>query len=439
MEFHFDPRMLISGPYRQCPRCGKQEFGVLQIGGASYTRKCRDCSHKETSPLWPLEKKVIYIDQFAISNMMKAIDDTARGHEKTIEDDFWLTLFEALERVCKMQLVICPDSDAHQWESMLSPFFEPLKRMYEQLSHGVSFRSLDSIAQAQVHTAVAAWLKGEAPQYDFNPERATSGRLHDWQGRLLITVSSTWPQDIVDGIRKFRDEVHDKTKEVFEYYRSKGETSFEFWLEHERRAGAKAIVQSGQLYVQRLDEILEGKVDLKHENMYTSAGLDQLRVIIDAFTAHGVAPDERPGRMKEFLESDTFDGIPANRIGTLMWAVIARNSALGQKKPPNRGTSNDIQVVSALVPYCDAMLIDNGCRAIVSSIPKKHWPGYPTKLFSRNNGDEFIAYVKQLETDADPLLLRLVREVYGDDWPKPFLSMYEYERRRQWTEDEERD
>ena len=39
----------------------------------------------------------------------------------------------------------------HRHESMLSDSFQPLKRMYEQLSHGVSFDSPEQIAQRQLH------------------------------------------------------------------------------------------------------------------------------------------------------------------------------------------------------------------------------------------------------------------------------------------------
>jgi hypothetical protein len=55
-----------------------------------------------------------------------------------------------------------------------------------------------------------------------------------------------------------------------------------------------------------------------------------------------------------------------------MWAVIAQKAASGQKEPPNRGTVNDINVVSGLMPYCDAMLIDNKCRALLQDIPQTY-------------------------------------------------------------------
>jgi hypothetical protein len=66
----------------------------------------------------PHLKKVIYIDQFAISDMMKAIDAKARGHNRV--DPFWLRLFEALERVGKLRLAVCPSSPIHSEESLLA-------------------------------------------------------------------------------------------------------------------------------------------------------------------------------------------------------------------------------------------------------------------------------------------------------------------------------
>jgi hypothetical protein len=114
MDFEFDPRDLIGPPFRECPRCGKPAFGSMSIDGESHTRRCRECFLTKAEPLWPLKKKVIYVDQFAISNMMKALDVTARGHDRARADAFWLALFEALERVCKLQLAICPDSEQHQ-------------------------------------------------------------------------------------------------------------------------------------------------------------------------------------------------------------------------------------------------------------------------------------------------------------------------------------
>jgi hypothetical protein len=54
----------------------------------------------------PHLKKVIYLDQFAISEMVKAIDTRSKAHARV--NPIWRRVFEVLERVCKLQLVVCP-------------------------------------------------------------------------------------------------------------------------------------------------------------------------------------------------------------------------------------------------------------------------------------------------------------------------------------------
>jgi hypothetical protein len=117
-----------------------------------------------------------------------------------------------------------------------------------------------------------------------------------------------------------------------------------------------------------------------------------------------------------------------NLIATRLFASIAHRAANGQKRPPNRGMANDIGIVSSLLPYCDAMFIDNECRAMLENIPKKHAVPYSTRVFSLREGDTFLEYLRNIEESADKQILADVREVYGEDWPTPFLTMYEVER-----------
>src|SRR4026208_1430243 len=83
----------------------------------------------------PHFKKVIYLDQFAISGMVHAIDTRSKAHARV--NPFRRQGFEALERVGKLQLVGGPGSPIHRDESVVSDMFEPLKRMYEHLANGV--------------------------------------------------------------------------------------------------------------------------------------------------------------------------------------------------------------------------------------------------------------------------------------------------------------
>ena len=113
-------------------------------------------------------------------------------------------------------------------------------------------------------------------------------------------------------------------------------------------------------------------------------------------------------------------------ISTRLFAVIAHAAANHQKKPPDQGTANDIDLVSAYLPYCDAMLVDNRTRAMLErGVPKKHTLNYPCRLFSPNVGKKFLVYLKNVEAEADPLILALVRQVYGETWLKPFVTMFD--------------
>jgi hypothetical protein len=46
---------------------------------------------------------------------------------------------------------------------------------------------------------------------------------------------------------------------------------------------------------------------------------------------------------------------------------------------------------------------------MLTSLPKHYALDYPCRLFSRNNGNAFLAHLKEIERDADPLILALVR------------------------------
>jgi hypothetical protein len=422
VAFQLDPRELVTAPFRSCPNCTADEFGVYAIWSQSYSRRCRKCWSKGDFPLWPLSRKVVYIDQFAISNMVKALNPACRSHKAAAADPFWLTLFERLERVVKLQLVICPYSDVHRHESMVSGFFEPLRRMYEQLSQGVYFESTDEIALGQLHTALLAWLNHEPARYDFDAETVTRGGLNDWKERFIISTSDEAPPFVVDGIRRFRHSVHAKLRVLFDReLRTTKQTGFEYWFARERKAGGRAILQADLLRRQRFKEMATGTVPFSPENFYESHALDQLNLVVDVLRSRGAADSELQSRVLAFLDSEPFNNYPASHIATLAWAAFSRAASNGQKEPPNQGMANDIRVLT-LLPYCDAMFVDNGCRALWEKVPRSYRMIYRAKIFSPKTREEFLAYLHRIEEDADPGVIASAREVYGE--PEPFRTIY---------------
>src|SRR5690606_11951664 len=120
-------------------------YGVLMINRRSYVRRCNKCMHSESYKLPDIEKKVIYLDQMAISNMMNSIRPSTDPKIQAKINSNWRTMFEKLDRLVKLQLIICPHSSVHEDESIVTPVFKDLKQMYEHLGNGTEFYDIGTI------------------------------------------------------------------------------------------------------------------------------------------------------------------------------------------------------------------------------------------------------------------------------------------------------
>ena len=146
----------VHPPFLLCPDCGKQTFGVLMVCDRHYVRRCITCWFDDSFPLPPIHKRIIHLDQFVISNMMKELDPEdgrARG--------YYHALFCALDRLSSLQLIVCPDSPLHDHESLVDPRYQKLRAVFRQLSHGVSLRDPATLLHAAIMRAFDCWLKDE--------------------------------------------------------------------------------------------------------------------------------------------------------------------------------------------------------------------------------------------------------------------------------------
>jgi hypothetical protein len=142
------------------------------------------------------------------------------------------------------------------------------------------------------------------------------------------------------------------------------------------------------------------------------------------FRAHAVDEKRSNEMLRDFLSSDAMDQAPFSVIGAAMYASLSRKAASGQKRMPNQGTANDMEIVSTLLPYCDAMFMDNECRALLQDIPKSHKLPYPCRVFSKKNGADFIRYLREIRDSATAEHMKLVEEVYGPDPLKPQSGIF---------------
>lgn len=423
-------------PFLTCPKCGAEEYGVLNVSDTRCQRRCRACWNTATVRLPKLKKKIVYIDQFAYSNIMKMLCPDVQGHERAASEPFWKELFETLGVVRHLQLVACPDSREHHNETLASPFKHLLKSTYEYFSCGESFRHAEAIKIRQIGQAANCWLNNEPLVFDLNAERVSSGRLHDWDGRMYITVDGVLP-GTVQGLRESRNRTHTALQDVFAQWQVQ-KKSFKEVYAAEKISHRQALVRGyiGQLNrrAQMAMRIAGGQMptfDLQTLNeMMPSWEENQMFSLQQHFAIH--AQDEKTGlkRLGVFLSSDAIDNTPFNLVGAAMYASLSRKAAGGQKRMPSPGMANDVEVVSALLPYCDAMFVDNECRELLRGIPKEYKLPFTCKVFSYNTRAEFTRYLTDIRDSVSPEHLKLIEEVYGPDPLKPPTSIYGVNRGR---------
>ena len=68
------------------------------------------------------------------------------------------------------------------------------------------------------------------------------------------------------------------------------------------------------------------------------------------------------------------------------------------------------------------MFVDNECADLLRKPPVHHVVPESIRVYSMHTKDEFLEFLKSIETAAPPEHLKKVAEVYGDDWLAPWAA-----------------
>lgn len=425
--------MFINPPYIKCPKCGKDTFGILMICAHHYCRRCSECyyphpsrgEHGEIYSLPDLDKKIIYIDQFSISNMMKFLNPQTKGHKRAGADAFWGELFERLDTLCKLQLIICPDSDFHKYESLLFPFYKQLERMYELFSHGVSFYDHETMKLFQTLGQFKIWL-GETKNAELDVHKVTHGEINAWQDRFIISVGSYDSQALIDELRSNRERSYDYMAGVFKRWQSEKDKEFDFWYNEEIKSEAGVIIELFTRDLQNMAKACLGIAPVEVGALLPGFASRLIYEMKDRLKEKGVAGEENLNKkVGEFLRSKVFEETPYLMISSALYAAMAERAAHhGRKQPPGKGFFTDVKIISTSLPYCDAMFVDNECRSLLSERAVVKKLQYKTKIFSLANKKEFLKYLDDIKSSASLKHIKAIEEVYGIDWAKPYWEIF---------------
>lgn len=420
----------IGSPYTDCPKCGKHTFGVF-IGaghGNSFGKECTECGHTAGFKLPEIKKRIVYLDQFVLDNIVKALDPKHPKHEIVLKDPFWLELYKKLEVATRSQLIVCPDSFFHREESGPTGYFEAMQRIYEHFSGGSTFNDHDQITRQQICEHFDNYLKGH-PEIEptTEPEKIVHGELHEWHGRMHISVNAKPRDEEVTETNKAKAETYKRFLEVFERWKTDTHKKFDDWYREENRGFATGTMQVIRKHFERraqLPERVARGEELSLNDLFPPASLGLIEAMqVTARRAGMTDLSEIMRKIGEYLFSENLDHIPVLRIGSLLYAALADQAAHGRTKPPSQGVVVDVNMISSLMPYCEAIFVDKENAALLADNRVKNRLGCNTRIFSLRNKEEFLQYLDEVIASASTEHTDHLNNYYGPSWQEPYMTI----------------
>lgn len=237
-------------------------------------------------------------------------------------------------------------------------------------------------------------------------------------------VRGTYPADVHE-MRAARQSGHSNLAALFEQWRLEKRRTFVDRYEHERRTIGPTYVQIYQQWMTRYLRMQLGLEPFDAKRALPPAAVTTIGILAEYFSRNGVPCSDARTKVFEFLQTGVVLEIPSFRMSAAMYAMIATKAASGQKKPPNEGTFADVKAISTLLPFCDAMVIDDGCAALVRDIPKSHWPTYSTRVFSTRSLPKLVQYLDDLRSGISQERRDLLSRIYGDAWATPNTGFFD--------------
>ncbi len=358
--------------------------------------------------------------------MMKEIDSCRAGKLSQPHGNFFLELFKQLDRLGKLQLIVCPRSSIHFNESIVDrDDYRKIRAVYDLLSRGSKFNHHQNIYRQQILDGLQAWLQGKDTfEINLNPARAVivGSAVTDWDD--VFRVSAEWPaneEEMANELRSSRERLRDGLKPVIARWQQDPDKKFADWYAGEIAANGEALIHCWSEYDQTAAAVYRGELPADSFPNLNYA----VRLVLEIFhrlKMPEVQNAERLAKAREFFASNIFRQIPIVSIGAAMWAGLAHRFHSGQKKW-EASIANDITAISTHLPFCDAMFLENECANLLTSEPVKKHIIYKARIFSLQTKDKFLTYLKEIEASAALEHLEKVQEVYGKFWTLPFSKL----------------
>ncbi|MFN3698371.1 MAG: hypothetical protein ACK4VO_13115 [Pseudobdellovibrio sp.] len=417
----------VNPPFLLCPRCKEKYFGILGIQEFGYHRRCAKCNYPKPQkmstffPLPEVNKTIIYLDQNILSGMVKSLHPDRR---KSI-DSFYFEAFKQLDRLSKFQLIVCPDSEYHESESIFSSYPDEHKRVYELLSHGISYYDTWTILRFEMSEQLQKWLKSQPMgETDIPTQRVVHGKINTWQERLLITVNSKRMEMAKNEIARSKSDTFKILQGLFAKWEADAGKNFNHWYRDEISQWPALVINAFNDHQKTMANAISGEINAPLSILPTPLYI-MFYEISDTIWQKSSNQEEYKKKLGEFMVSASFEKVPFVRIFSMIMATFGSRISSGNMNKENLEPSmfNDAMMVSTILPFCDAIFLEKQMAGFLRDNPLKKSLANMPKIFSLSNKSAFLDYLYQLESSASTDHLAAVKEVYGENWPTPFTSV----------------
>lgn len=358
-----------------------------------------------------LNKKVVYLDQSAVSNIYKI--RSGKTLSLSHVHDFWVEFDQRITRAQMSQAAIFPPSDIHMDETIVSGFSSELRTAHRMFGGGVSFVGSETLNTRQEEAFAKAFINSQpAPELEFDVDNALEGnRRNAWLPKLHISVNSDY-SSFADEIRESRERLHTAMLPLFERWQAEKPT-FEAVLKEEMAAYGKARIEASERAWKEYFSAMKRQDWNKVADISLSSHMGHMMTMVRAFERYGVSKEDCLRKLFEFWRWKELQKMPFLTIKAHLFAAIAARLASGQKKKPSRGLSNDIKSISTFAPYVDAMFIDIECENLLNDGRLRKALTYKARVFSKATSKEFFSYLESLEDTLDSDVKRWASFLYG--------------------------
>ena len=362
-------------------------------------------------PLPELSKKVVYLDQFAISEIYKV--KSGRRRQQSGAQAFREDVMAQVDRTYLLQQVIFPGSNIHRDETIVSPWASELALAHEMLSGDVSFENYEDVERSQVFEYAEAYLDDRvAPALSFEVDQILEGERNDWLPDIHITASMDYGA-FADGIRRQRDETDASCSELWKRWIAQKPT-FDQVFAHEFSDFSNAKKGALRFAAEQAQAALEVYDTSEFLNRITHPVMEEFKQLKQLFKNHEIADADLVSSVYAFWEWPENKSMPVHRISAYLFAALSRRLVSGgQRKLPSKGMMNDIRAISTYGPYVDAMFIDNGCASLLSEEPLRSEVKLKARIFSPTTGAAFLQYLKDLDAQTPSEVRARAEEIYG--------------------------